>query len=373
MTLLNYPNIVIFDRLGNKVGKSQMAKVKSKGKSKPSKQADSKNHKSAATKETSPKKKQVDSNNRFKNNKKSNADDKTKNRNKATQPITAKEEKGLVYVGALSRYLAEVRRHPLLTREEEYELAVRLHEEGDKEAAARLVTANLRLVVKIAMEYQRTFTNVLDLIQEGNIGLMQAVARFDPYRGVKLSSYASWWIKAYILRYILNNWRMVKVVTTQTQRKLFFNLQKEKDRLEAEGFSPTTKLLSKNLDVPEKDVIEMDKRLSQGELSLDVPLSDDSRSSLSDIVADETKLQDDILSEKQMANIYHQKLQEFEEELSEKQMFIYKHRMLAESPMTLQEIGDHFGITRERVRQIEARILQDLRQFFEEQGLKKPD
>lgn len=294
-------------------------------------------------------------------------------RSKTVASKAADQEKGLVYVGALSRYLAEVRRHPLLTREEEHELAVRLREDEDQEAAARLVTANLRLVVKIAMEYQRTFTNVLDLIQEGNIGLMQAVARFDPYRGVKLSSYASWWIKAYILRYILNNWRMVKVVTTQNQRKLFFNLQKEKDRLEAEGFSPTTKLLAKNLDVPEKDVIEMDKRLSQGELSMDLPLSDDSKASLGDIVADQTKLQDDVLAESQMANIYHRKLEEFDKGLTEKQMYIYKNRMLAESPMTLQEIGDHFGITRERVRQIEAKILKDLRKFFEEQGLKKPD
>ena len=282
-------------------------------------------------------------------------------------------EKGLIHVGALSRYLAEVRRHPLLTSDEEHELGKRLFDGGDQEAAAKLVTSNLRLVVKIAMEYQRAFINVLDLIQEGNIGLMQAVARFNPYRGVKLSSYASWWIKAYILRYILNNWRMVKVVTTQTQRKLFFNLQKEKDRLEAMGFRPTAQLLAENLEVPEKDIIEMDKRLSLGELSLDMPLSDDTNASLGDLVADKTRLQDEELAESEMAGIYHEKLKEFEAILTDKEQFIYKNRMLAEKPMTLQEIGESFGITRERVRQIESRILQNLRKFFEEQGLKAPD
>ena len=283
------------------------------------------------------------------------------------------KEKDLIHVGPLSRYLAEVRQHPLLTRQEEYDLGVRLYEDKDQDAAAKMVTANLRLVIKIAMEYQRAFINVLDLIQEGNIGLMQAVSKFNPYRGVKLSSYASWWIKAYILRYILNNWRMVKVVTTQTQRKLFFNLQKEKDKLEAMGFRPTTRLLAQNLEVKEKDILEMDKRLSQRELSMDVPLSDDSRSNLGDVVADSRKLQDEKLADAQMAGIYHQKLKDFESQLSEKELYIYKKRMLAEDPMTLQQIGESFGITRERVRQIEARILQNLRKYFDELGLKPPE
>lgn len=296
------------------------------------------------------------------------------NETKSNSPAAQNpDEKGLIHVGALSRYLAEVRRHPLLTRDEEYSLAVKLKEEEDKDAAAKLITSNLRLVVKIAMEYQRAFINVLDLIQEGNIGLMQAVARFDPYRGVKLSSYASWWIKAYILRYILNNWRMVKVVTTQTQRKLFFNLQKEKDRLEAMGFVPTTKLLAENLEVKEKDILEMDKRLSRSELSMDLPLSDDSNASLSDMVSDKKPLQDDNLANAEMAKIYHGKLQEFEKHLTDKEQFIYNSRMLAEKPLTLQEIGEEFGITRERVRQIESRILQNLRKFFEEEGLKPPN
>ena len=282
-------------------------------------------------------------------------------------------EAGLVHVGPLSRYLAEVRRYPLLTREEEYDLGVALFDKGDRDAAAKLVTANLRLVVKIAMEYQRTFVNVLDLIQEGNIGLMQAVARFDPYKGVKLSSYASWWIKAYILRYILNNWRMVKVVTTQTQRKLFFNLRKEKERLEAMGFKPTTKLLAKNLDVKEKDIVDMNKRLADSELSMDLPLADDSRATLSDLMPTDDSLQDEQLAEAEMAQIYSRKLQEFEDHLSDKELFIYHHRMLADQPLTLREIGEHFDITRERVRQIESRILKNLRKFFEDEGLKAPD
>jgi RNA polymerase sigma-32 factor len=165
---------------------------------------------------------------------------------------------------------------------------------------------------------------------------------------------------------------MVKVVTTQTQRKLFFNLQKEKEKLEAMGISPTPQLLASNLDVPEKDIIEMDKRLSQGELSIDVPLGEDSRSSLGDLVADDQKLQDDSLADAQMQKIHHRKLKEFESRLTDKERFIYNQRMLAEDPLTLQQIGENFGITRERVRQIEARILQNLRKFFEEEGLKSP-
>jgi RNA polymerase sigma-32 factor len=151
----------------------------------------------------------------------------------------------------LSVYMAETRRYPLLTPEEEHALAVRLVEHQDSAAARRLVEANLRLVVKIAYEYRRAHKNLLDLVQEGNIGLIQAVSKFDPYRGVKLSSYAAFWIRAYILKFILNNWRLVKIGTTQAQRKLFFNLRKEREKLEQLGFQPTTALLAEKLDVPE--------------------------------------------------------------------------------------------------------------------------
>src|SRR5512143_843295 len=168
----------------------------------------------------------------------------------------------LVRYDPLQRYLAEIRKYTLLSREEEHRLAVRYKEHQDIEAAYRLVTANLRLVVMIARNYQRAFRTLLDLVQEGNVGLMEAVKNFDPYRGVRFPSYAVWWIRAYIIRYVINNWRMVKIGTTQAQRKLFFNLQKEKDRLEAEGFRAGPKLLAQHLDVKEAEVVEMEQRLS---------------------------------------------------------------------------------------------------------------
>ncbi len=274
----------------------------------------------------------------------------------------------------LALYMKEVGRHPLLSRKEEFDLAVHFKKTGDPEAAARLVTANLRLVVKIAMDFQRAFINLMDLIQEGNIGLMQAVAKFDPFKGVKLSTYAAWWIKAYILRYILNNWRMVKIGTTQAQRKLFFNLHKEKERLEAQGFKPTPKLLAERLDVHEKDVIEMDTRMARPELSLETPISkEDGRTTIGDLTASGQILQDEALANEEMKTIYHEALGEFEKELSGKEPHIFKKRMLGDPPATLQEIGDEFGVTRERVRQIEARILKKLKAFFKKKGIEPPD
>ena len=176
----------------------------------------------------------------------------------------------------MAAYMQEIRRVPLLSREAEHELAVQLVEDGDVDAARQLIEANLRLVVKIAYEYRRAYRNILDLVQEGNVGLMQAVRKYDPYRGVKLSSYAAWWIRAYILKFILNNWRLVKIGTTQAQRKLFFNLRKEREKLERMGFEPDPKLLAENLDVSEKDVVEMQKRLSAPDASLDAPPGSDS-------------------------------------------------------------------------------------------------
>lgn len=279
----------------------------------------------------------------------------------------------VVPVGLLSAYLAEVNRYPLLSREEEHETAVRLRETGDPEAAAKLITSNLRLVVKIAMEFQRAFINLMDLIQEGNIGLMQAVAKFDPFKGVKLSSYAAWWIKAYILRYILNNWRMVKLGTTQAQRKLFFNLQKEKERLEAQGFTATPKLLAGRLDVLEKDVVEMDIRMSRPEVSFDAPLTDDGGSAtIGDMTPSKGMLQDEAIAKVQMDGIYLDALRDFEKTLSGKELIIYQKRMLGDPPVTLQEIGDEYQITRERVRQIESRVLKKLKDYFAERGIERP-
>lgn len=278
-------------------------------------------------------------------------------------------EKDLVYTGALQRYLVELRQYPLLTRDEEKRYAVDFYEKGDEKAVFHLVTGNLRLVVKIAMEYQRAFIQVMDLIQEGNIGLMQAVKKFNPYKGVKLSSYAAWWIKAYILRYILNNWRMVKIGTTQAQRKLFFNLQKEKERLEAQGFTPTPQLIGERLDVPSETVIEMEQRLGRPDLSIDAPAGEDGKGTVSDLIPGPRHRQDEILAEHQEIERFREALTEFEVDLNDKDAFILHHRLLADDPLTLQEIGDHLGVTRERVRQLEARLLQKMREFLEERGI----
>ena len=182
-------------------------------------------------------------------------------------------ERDLSRADALQRYMSEVARHPLLTREEEHRLATEFQKTQDPRLAYRLVTANLRLVVKIAHEYRRAAFNLLDLVQEGNVGLMHAVRKYDPNRGVKLSSYAAWWIRAYILRYLMDNWRMVKLGTTQAQRKLFFNLRKEQEKLLQQGFDAAPRLLAERLDVSEQDVQEMDQRLSNDEFSLDSPVA----------------------------------------------------------------------------------------------------
>src|SRR2546422_10677480 len=196
-------------------------------------------------------------------------------------------EKALVPFDPLQRYLTEIRRFPLLGRDEEHQLAVQYKEYGDVKAAYKLVTSNLRLVVMIAREYQKAFKNLLDLIQEGNMGLMEAVKNFDPYRGVRFPSYAVWWVRAYIYRFLINNWRLVKIGTTQAQRKLFFNLRKESERLEAQGFRPEPKLLAQRMGVKESEVREMEQRLSHRDLSTDVPMGEDEEGTLLNFLPDE--------------------------------------------------------------------------------------
>lgn len=266
----------------------------------------------------------------------------------------------------LQAYMAEVQRHPLLTPDEEHRLAVKYSQTGDVLAAARLVTANLRLVVKIAYEYRRAYKNMMDLIQEGNIGLMQAVKRYDPYRGVKLSSYAAWWIRAYMLRYILNNWRLVKIGTTQAQRKLFFNLNKEKARLTAMGIEPTHAEIAKSLSVDEKDVVEMDRRLARGDASLDVPVGDmeGRQTTRIELLPTSSEGPDKITEGAEIAELLRERLDEFRETLKGKELEIFDKRLVAEEPMTLQELGDVFGVSRERVRQLEARLTGRLREFL---------
>lgn len=266
----------------------------------------------------------------------------------------------------LKKYLMEIRKFPLLTREEEIALAKRWWEEKDRFAAYRLVVSNLRLVVKIAFEYQRAYSNLLDLIQEGNLGLMQAVKKFDPYREVKLSSYASWWIRAYILKFLIDNWSLVKIGTTQAQRKLFFRLKKEKGRLEAMGFDPGPKLLAGRLNVTKDEVTEMDQRLEGGDLSLNAPLEEDSRQTYMDIIPSGEMVEEKV-ADTQFREILDQKIKEFNRTLKGKETFILKNRLMAEEPLTLQAAGDQLNISRERARQIEKRVVDKLKVFLKDQ------
>jgi len=243
-------------------------------------------------------------------------------------------------------------------------LSVEYKEFGNVEAAYKLVTSNLRLVVMIAREYQRAFRNLLDLIQEGNIGLMEAVKNFDPYRGIRFPSYAVWWIRAYIIRYIMNDWRMVKIGTTQAQRKLLFNLQREKERLEAEGFTPGPKLLAERLNVKEGEVVEMEQRLSNRDLSTDVPLGDDVEVTLLHFLADNKQTPEERLADAEYRQVLNQKMEEFARGLKDKELVIFRERLLNEEPLTLREIGEKYGISRERVRQIEERIKKNLKAYL---------
>jgi RNA polymerase sigma-32 factor len=268
----------------------------------------------------------------------------------------------------LHRYLQEISQYKLLTREEAEALSVKFHEEGDQDAAYQLVTANLRLVVKVAMDFQKYWmTNFLDLIQEGNVGLVQAVKKFDPYRGVKFSYYAAYWIRAYILKFIMDNWRLVKIGTTQAQRKLFFSLNKEKKLLEAQGFQPEVKLLAQRLNVKESEVIEMTQRMEGGDLSLESPVRDDSNDQQKDFIqAGGPSIEERVASgeiKERLAVV----LARLRPRLNSKELSILAHRLLSDEPLTLQEIADQFGVSRERVRQIEANLLLKMRKFFQEE------
>ncbi len=272
--------------------------------------------------------------------------------------------KALVAFDPLQRYLAEIRRFPLLSREKEHRLAVEYKEYGNVEAAYKLVTSNLRLVVMIAREYQKAFKNLLDLIQEGNMGLMEAVKNFDPYRGVRFPSYAVWWVRAYMIRYIMNDWRMVKIGTTQAQRKLFFNLQKEKEKIEAEGLTPGPKLLAQRLNVKEDEVVEMEQRLASRDLSVDMPIGDDDEATLLNFLPDDKQTPEEQFAETQYSDLLREKMELFAKNLKDKELVIYRQRLLNEEPLTLREIGEKYGISRERVRQIEERVKKKLKIYL---------
>jgi len=269
----------------------------------------------------------------------------------------------------LRQYINEVRKYPLLDAHEEMALVRKLQEQGDINAAKALVSANLRLVVKIAMEYRSMYSNVMDLIQEGNIGLMKAVSKYDPTKGARMGYYASWWIRSYILKYLLDNFRLVKIGTTQAQKKLFYHLMREKERLESQGLLAGPKLLAERLNVREKDVIEMEHRLSGrgAEVSLDIPVDGDGERSPSHVslLADEKETPEESLARNEMLSLLRDKLPEFEKQLNDKEKRLLHDRLLAEEPQTLQEVADHYGLTRERARQIEAKLIFKLREFLQ--------
>lgn len=287
------------------------------------------------------------------------------------KPVRAAPGSSLARTDPLAAYMAEVTKHPLLSREEEVALARAYRDTGDVKAAYKLVSSNLRLVVKLAYEYHRNPLSLLDLVQEGNIGLMQAVKKFDPDRGVKLSSYAAWWIRAYILRYIMDNWKMVKLGTTEAQRKLFFKLRQEQERLLRQGVEVTPKLLAERLNVTEKDVVEMDQRLGHDEVSLDAPMTthgDDERQSRAErLLPSGAEAADVALGNQELRELFRTRLATFAEGLNEKDRFIFDKRLTADEPMTLQDIGAHYGVSRERARQLEAALLDRMRKYMREQ------
>jgi RNA polymerase sigma-32 factor len=286
-----------------------------------------------------------------------------------TQNETPASDMSLVKFDPLQRYFADVRKYSLLTREQEKELAVRFQEDGDTDAAYSLVTSNLRLVIKIALEFQRVWMqNLLDLIQEGNIGLMMAVKNFDPYKNIKFSYYASFWIKAYIIKFIMDNWRLVKIGTTQAQRKLFFKLNKEKQKLIEQGFDPETKLLSERLGVTENEIVEMEQRLDGWDVSLDAPISDaDSDTKGIEMLSADSESAEDRVAKKQVEDMMRDKVSDFRKKLNERELDIFDRRIFTDTPVTLQEIGEQYHISRERVRQIENNIVKKMGDFLKQE------
>jgi RNA polymerase sigma-32 factor len=282
-------------------------------------------------------------------------------------PVPRPDSRDAGSADTLTRYMSELRHHAPITREEEQRLARRWVETGDVEAARLLVVSNLRLVVKIAMEYRRAWTNTLDLIQEGNVGLLEAVQRFDPYKGVKLSTYAVYWIRAYILKHILDNMRSVRIGTTRAQRKLFYRLNKEKRELESQGYDVSPKLIAERLDVTEQDVIEMEVRLSRPDISVDAKVGDDEGSATyGDFMRAGGESAEHQVGEGELASLFRTHVEAFRKELSERDLQILNERMLAEEPRTLADMGEEFGITRERVRQLEARLVKRLRDYMKD-------
>lgn len=279
-------------------------------------------------------------------------------------PLLGSASKAVSTTDPLSLYLAEIRKYPLLTKEQELTIAKRYFDTKDPEAAQELVRANLRFVVKIAAEYSRFGSKMIDLIQEGNVGLMHAVKEFNPYKGARLITYAVWWIRGYIQEYLMRQYSLVRIGTTQNQRKLFYQLQKEKEALDALGNITNFELLSEKLGIPKDEIIDMSQRMSGRDISLDKPLDDESPTSLLDYQKSSTSEipLDEQLAKEEQLEILKTKIEEIRPTLNEKEKIILEERVLSDSPLTLQEIGEKYKITREAVRQAEARLLKKIKE-----------
>ncbi len=264
-------------------------------------------------------------------------------------------------------YLHEISKHPLMTREEEREVGQRVRMDGDKEAKQKLVLGNLRLVVKIALEYH-SYLNLLDLIQEGNVGLVRAVGKYDPERGTRFSTYASFWIRAYILKHLMDTWSMVKVGTKDSQRKLFYSLNREKEKLERSGITPSAEVLADNLGASTAEIEDMERRLYRGDVSLEAPQYGDGETLMDTLGSGEDI--EEALIEKDNTNLLYKRIGDFKKQLSEKECFVFDNRIMAEDPLTLREIGERFDTSRESVRQLQVKISRNLAKNLRSSGIR---
>ena len=270
-----------------------------------------------------------------------------------------------VIKNSLETYLAQINRFPLLTQDEEFQLAVKYRKYDDIEAAHKLITSNLRFVVKVAFEYKSYGVKIQDLVQEGNIGLMMAVKKFNPYKGYRFISYAIWWIRAYMQNFIIKTWSLVKIGTTQAQKKLFYKIGKVRKALESDGENDKRyERLARDLDVAKEDIIEMEQRMSSRDLSLDTPFDEGQELTHLDLLKEESPDQEEAIGQEEEKKIREREVQNALKRLNEKEVYVIKSRIMAEEPLTLQQIGDHLKLSRERVRQIESEALKKLKKEF---------
>lgn len=289
------------------------------------------------------------------------------------ETLPADDQAKLTRLDPLRRYLLEISQFEPLSPEEEHRLALRYREDEDQDAAYRLVTSNLRLVVKVAMIYRSVYFNVMDLIQEGNIGLIEAMKRFDPYKGARLPTYASWWIKAYIIKFILDNFRIVRVGTTNERRKLLFNLRKEKERLSLQGIEPTPARIAKRLNVSVENVKDIEQNMESFDLSLNSYANEGQSVQYMDTLRATEELVDERIARGELQKLFSDKIQEFAQTLNERQRYILYGRLIAQEPKTLQEIADRFGVTREAIRLNEKGLVAKIKTYMQDSLSKVTD